>query len=358
MAFFSGFYGSDVKESELCRDTETYEKLSTQIYNNCFKGITNEKQVEEDFKLLSCLVKEQIPELKIIWSNSFEDTVYIIKCLNTLKKYKNKLQLSAIQDTRLNKLLYNKQKLNISKLQVILTDKYASPILNDYMVKCSSICREKFVLLDYVDYNKVVFCLSHSNEFMNKFKYHHGYGSESVRLVTDDILYTYNKILSNLIYYVWYGNIFIAIKNPVIKFDSYHRFHCEDGPSIIFKDGTKIFALEGIIVPEEYVVCSDKNKLLDYFVKEKNTEIRRLLLKRVGIDTFLKSEKCSCIDRNKQGYELFRFTRTTRENYKLLKMINPSTGEVHCEWVPRDIKQIEKAIQWRNDAIGPPLIIT
>ena len=83
-------------------------------------------------------------------------------------------------------------------------------------------------------------------------------------------------------------------------------------------------------------------------LKETNVEIRRELLRKVGIERLLNDlphkllEKCG-------NYELYSIDLSDDiTNAKFLKMVNASIGCFHLEGLDPSINTISEALFWRN----------
>lgn len=92
---------------------------------------------------------------------------------------------------------------------------------------------------------------------------------------------------------------------------------------------------------------------------ETNSEVRKALVNRIGIAKVLKDLNAVSLD--KQGtYELVNLKLPDAPNVwprepdrPYLKMLNPSTGEVHVEGVPPHVTTVKAALAWRNGDVHP-----
>ena len=126
------------------------------------------------------------------------------------------------------------------------------------------------------------------------------------------------------------------------------RLHCDGGPAVEYPDGWKIFALNGVRVSEHFAVTPAEKIQLDQVLAERNVDIRRELIRKIGIERMLAK-----LPHKEIG---------TRGNYRLLdvrlsdevpsaiylKMLNPSVGTWHLEGVSPECKTVEQALNWRN----------
>ncbi|MCB1294117.1 MAG: hypothetical protein KDB67_05475 [Gordonia sp.] len=76
---------------------------------------------------------------------------------------------------------------------------------------------------------------------------------------------------------------------------NYHgerRLHHENGPAVEFADGLTIFAIHGTIVPQWVVTDPTAKRIRD----ERNVEIRRTAIERIGWDTYIDATGLTLLD--------------------------------------------------------------
>ena len=125
-----------------------------------------------------------------------------------------------------------------------------------------------------------------------------------------------------------------------------HRLHCETGPAIAWPDGWGVYALHGVRVPAWIVETPadriDPRRLL----QETNAEIRRELVRKVGIERVCETLGATLLDR--QGdYELLALDLQDGRHRPYLKMKNPSIGVYHLEGVHPNCATVQQALNWR-----------
>jgi hypothetical protein len=141
---------------------------------------------------------------------------------------------------------------------------------------------------------------------------------------------------------------FICQKPTIIKLQN-NILHNESGPSISYNDNFKIYSLNGITVAEEIVMTKAEDiDLNKYILQEKNADVRREVVRKVGIERVLKELNAKVIDKSEDGiYELVLLDiHNTKKPY--LKMKNPSIDLIHIEGVPIECDTVEKALAWRD----------
>ena len=126
------------------------------------------------------------------------------------------------------------------------------------------------------------------------------------------------------------------------------KLHNSKDAAIEFEHGLKLYYLNNVNVPKELVTTDeDKIDILSFIKKYKNVEIRRELLRKVGIDRFVHKTQAQIID-SWLDYELLRLhIPDIFINPIVLKMKNPSIECYHVEGVPSYIKTVQEALTWR-----------
>ena len=134
----------------------------------------------------------------------------------------------------------------------------------------------------------------------------------------------------------------------VIKKNS-NGLHCPDGPALSYNGDNEIYALNGVSMPKEYVLTTAENITAEMVMKETNVEIRRELLRKVGIERLLNDLPHKVLD-TVGNYELYSLDLSDElKNCKYLKMTNPSVGCFHLEGIEPSINTVEEALKWRNN---------
>lgn len=122
--------------------------------------------------------------------------------------------------------------------------------------------------------------------------------------------------------------------------------HNENGACLEYKDGYKFYALNGVRMPD-WVLSTPKEQLKsEDILAITNAEQRMLAMKHKGLGHFFSDLECKVIDKF-ETYEL-TLVNLNGENCEFLKMVNPSTGEIHLEGVQPGIKTVREALAWRN----------
>ena len=140
----------------------------------------------------------------------------------------------------------------------------------------------------------------------------------------------------------------INIKNGLL--------HCENGMSIEYADGFGVYSLNGVRVNKEIVIIPAKQLDPQLLLKEQNAEVRREIVRKIGIDRVYQKLGGETLDK-KDNYELVLLKLNDRKR-PYLKMLNPSIGVWHIEGVPPEIKSVSEALNWRNKTEEKPTVLT
>jgi len=134
--------------------------------------------------------------------------------------------------------------------------------------------------------------------------------------------------------------------------------HKDGGPSLEYADGTRCWALNGVRVPQE--LAETKAEALDCkkWIQEQNAEVRREFVRKVGVERLMVKLGSKRLDKS-GDYELHQINLGGRTGeWTALKMLNPSIGIWHVEWVDKACKTVREALTWRNQSDAEPVLLT
>jgi hypothetical protein len=126
------------------------------------------------------------------------------------------------------------------------------------------------------------------------------------------------------------------------------RLHKDGGPALVHSDGFGIWALNGIRMRPEYIETPAERIAPETVLAESNVDIRRELIRKVGIERMLAKLPHRLLHR-RGDYEVLS-VRLSEElpDARYLKMLNPSVGVFHMEGIPAECDTVEKSLNWRN----------
>lgn len=124
--------------------------------------------------------------------------------------------------------------------------------------------------------------------------------------------------------------------------------HCEDGPAIQYPD-CPVYALNGIVVKEDYVLRKASEIPISEVLAEMNVDVRRELVRKLGLERFTEIGKLVDVSEHYKLLDMASLWKGTNMSYApYLLMKNPSLDDTwHLEAVSKDCKTVEQANNWR-----------
>lgn len=151
-----------------------------------------------------------------------------------------------------------------------------------------------------------------------------------------------------------YGMIFpldeviVVCQPPTIIKTNSNGLHCEDGVALSYNGDNEIYALNGVLMTKDYVLTPAEQITPEQIFRETNVEVRRELLRKVGIERIIDQVPHKILD-TQGNYELYSLDLCDEvKDARYLKMTNPSIGCFHMEGVEPDISTVSDALKWRN----------
>lgn len=143
---------------------------------------------------------------------------------------------------------------------------------------------------------------------------------------------------------------FVIERHRDIKFDRTGRMHAEDGPALIYDDGFSIYAWHGVRVPQ-VVVMEPKSITVTMIQEQNNPEVRRVMMKRYGVQRYMIDAGAEVIDESEHGI-LYRLDSPTQREPLVMVCIKntlpDANGKFRCAMVrvpPRTRTALE-AVAW------------
>jgi hypothetical protein len=134
--------------------------------------------------------------------------------------------------------------------------------------------------------------------------------------------------------------------------------HCDGGTALEYLDGTKIWSLNGVVVPQW--LAEKRHDQIDCgeFSKIENAEVRREFVRKIGIERICKKLNAKTLDK-KGDYELVEIDLLGETGkWPYLRMRNPSIDAWHMECVGRECRTVEHALNFRNQSELTPEVLT
>ena len=134
--------------------------------------------------------------------------------------------------------------------------------------------------------------------------------------------------------------------------------HMDGGPALEYADGTRCWGLNGVGVPRELAETKAEELECKKWIQEQNAEVRREFVRKVGVERLMVKLGSKRLDK-KEDYELHEIDLGGRTGaWPALKMLNPSIGIWHVEWVDKACKTVREALTWRNQSDAKPVSLT
>jgi len=134
--------------------------------------------------------------------------------------------------------------------------------------------------------------------------------------------------------------------------------HMDGGPALEYADGTRCWGLNGVGVPQELAETKAEELECKKWIQEQNAEVRREFVRKVGVERLMVKLGSKRLDK-KEDYELHEIDLGGRTGaWPALKMLNPSIGIWHVEWVDKACKTVREALTWRNQSDAKPVSLT
>lgn len=142
-----------------------------------------------------------------------------------------------------------------------------------------------------------------------------------------------------------------------VREDGSSRLHSLTGPAIRYPDGTGHYFIHNVKVSPEIVETPAAQLDPHIIIEERNSEVRREMVRKIGIERICEALKAECVDRW-NDYELLLLDLRDGRLRPFLKMKNPSIGVYHIEGVAPECRTVAEALRWRNETDVPPAVLT
>lgn len=181
--------------------------------------------------------------------------------------------------------------------------------------------------------------------FYSYFFSFYDYMKDELKIELGDDYDTFRQILEISLMYPL-DNVCILVDRPtLISTNSNGDLHCGDGPALTYPS-FNLYALNGVDMSGAEFVISEKNIDVERVLSIKNAEQRMQAIKLIGLEKFIDQLECETI----ASLDEYTLLSISMEGISrpYLKMINPSSGEVHIEGIDEDhASTIEQALAWK-----------
>jgi hypothetical protein len=134
------------------------------------------------------------------------------------------------------------------------------------------------------------------------------------------------------------------------------RLHCEDGPSVRWRDGWSLWHIHGVAVDEQ-IVLRPHTQTIEQIRGEQNEEVRRIRIERYGWDRYLREVGAVVVDTRRNDIEATREAlMRTPDGETVLVCACPSTARVYALEVPSEIQTCEAAQAWLSGGLSARVV--
>ena len=175
-----------------------------------------------------------------------------------------------------------------------------------------------------------------------------------LKMFENDEFENYSKFLrSGVFLSLTFDSDLIICRRPLYtKLNDKFELHSTDSPAMEWRDGFKLYHLNGIKVTEEIVMTPAHALDPGIILSETNAEVRREVVRKIGIERFIKKYGGITLDtweKTETDYKLLKLTVDgMRINPVYLVMRNPSIGVFYAEGVHPTCKTVKEALAWRD----------
>jgi hypothetical protein len=158
------------------------------------------------------------------------------------------------------------------------------------------------------------------------------------------ILDVWTRLISKCGVFFPLTNVCVVCNRPQeVYFDDNRELHREDGPAISFRRGTEcdVYSFRGVTVNEK-IIMRPETLTIEDFHKEKNAEVRRIVIERMGTDKYLEETNAKLIDADTTftdyigGVGVPRALMEDNEGRRFLVASDGGTGRVYYMQVPKE----------------------
>lgn len=168
-------------------------------------------------------------------------------------------------------------------------------------------------------------------------------------------LQLWNKLVNSTYAQLFYESIVFVCEYPThSRLDPEHRFHDEYGPALKFSDEFVVYFWHGRRVPKD-VIEEPKTCTIERIEKERNVEIRSILIERYGLSRFLKDSGAVKVHEDEYGIlyrKQFDAAGSPIDEPLQVVMVHNATPEpdgFHKQFflrVPPNIRSAKEAVAW------------
>jgi hypothetical protein len=128
----------------------------------------------------------------------------------------------------------------------------------------------------------------------------------------------------------------LHLEDRLMPGQRWRRLHNEHGPAIAWRDGTALWYLCGMSVPQQ-LVESPETITAEQIATERNAEVRRVMLDRFTAARFVREIGATIVDAHELHGKLYRYDQRDDEAVCVLEVVNASPEPIGYEAGPNDV---------------------
>jgi len=134
-------------------------------------------------------------------------------------------------------------------------------------------------------------------------------------------------------------------KHSEIHLDDQMRLHNETGPAVVYRDGTKVWAIGGIGLTEQ-IVMAPETLTIEQINRENNNEIRSVMINRFGWARYIKESNSTLLDFRQNDIENTMEALYDTEIFGKRLVVTCPTGRIFVLGAPDSVQTCEQAQAW------------
>jgi hypothetical protein len=123
------------------------------------------------------------------------------------------------------------------------------------------------------------------------------------------------------------------------------RLHNESGPSVRFRSGYSLWAIDGITADEQ-IVMRPETQTVEQMEKEENQDVRAIRIARFGWVRYIKESGATCIDKRKNEVEGTKEALFKCKDESTRLVVTCPTKRIFSLGVPPEVKTCQQAQTW------------
>lgn len=306
-----------------------FEALSMNLKKNSFSGSINLDDINIENEIVNIFASSKLPKIgKHTPDSSIKEVMKLIyPSMKSVLKFRNKLE-SLMDKTADGDLVLFAKSLHLTILDLIKSNSKGIEDGFRSAIGDAAYGQHDASWLAFYDYFKVVCGLEEETKKLKGLW----------------------EVAQSAGWYLPHEEIcWVADRHQIVEVDEQFRLHNENGPSLAYSDGVKVYAVHGVHIPE-YVIERPEEITCNDIEQEANAEVRRIKLDRFGWARYLEESGCKETQRDKCGI-LFRKEIPNDEALVMVKLKNSSpepdgSFKDYFLRVPPEIQTAKAGVAW------------